>query len=152
MQVTDGGEPQLERVGRERLLRRGRIALCREEGGNVSGPSGEGGKPVLITPGAPGADAGAVGTPRVIRFGAACDDVGDILRGCECAVGRRDRVVDRCVEPCLHGGGRHANRRRIGWLRRVGGQNQACSGGLIGLFRPVGPPEQGDVFIGKSGN
>src|SRR6202040_3140074 len=63
------------------------------------------------------------------------------------AVGRRDRVVDRCVEPCLHGGGRHANRRRIGWLRRVGGQNQACSGGLIGLFRPVGPPEQGDDVV-----
>ena len=153
MQVADGGEPQLERIGRERLSWRRGIAVGGKEGGNVGGPGGEGGEAVLTAPGTPGAHTGAVGASRIVRLGAASEDVGNLLRCRQRAVRLRDLSGDRGVEPRLHRGRRRLDRCRIG-RRREGGRNQARRD--VRVYEPHGgaasTEERMENFIKQAGH
>ena len=65
VQIADRGDPQPQRVGRQRFFAVRPVALGGEEGGDVGRPGGQGGQAVSAAPGAPGADTGAVGAARV---------------------------------------------------------------------------------------
>jgi hypothetical protein len=76
VQIADRRDPQAQRVGGERLRGRRAVALRREEGRDIFGPSGEGGEVVDRAPGAPGAHGGAIGAARVVGLGVAGHGLG----------------------------------------------------------------------------
>jgi hypothetical protein len=93
---------------------------------------------VLIAPGAPRADSGAVGAPRIVGFGAARELVRDLLRRRERAVGGWDLVVHRGIEPRGYRRRRGVDRHRVGCRCGHLGRDQARPADQLGLVRRVG--------------
>ena len=75
------------------------LAFGGEEGGDVGGLAREARQVVARAPGAPGGDAGAVGFPRVFRFGEPSEGVGGAAGGGEGAVEGRKIGRDHGIEP-----------------------------------------------------
>ena len=108
VEIADGGPPQLEGRHRQTLA-----ALCSEERDHVAGLARQAGQGVLVAPGAPSPDSGAIGAPRVVGLGAARIRGGGSPGGAKRAVITRDLGDDGVIEPALDLAWGGADRRHL---------------------------------------